>query len=208
MTPQSPLPAEWFQRRDETRDDEFYISPRKVVHIDEGAIAALKRTFAVLIPPGGVILDLMSSWRSHLPAEIQPARVVGLGMNDDEMRDNPALAKFVVHNLNEEPRLPFEDAVFDQAVCTVSVQYLTRPAQVFAEVQRVLKPGGRFIVSFSNRCFPTKAVSVWLALNDAQHLTLVAQYFNEAGGWTDITGLQAPTAGRGDPLFVVHARKA
>jgi SAM-dependent methyltransferase len=208
----SPFPVAYFTRPDETDDERFYAYPRKVVHIDAGAIKALSAQFAVLLPQNAVILDLMSSWRSHLPLDIHPARVVGLGMNADEMADNPQLDKFVVHNLNENPVLPFENDLFDAAVCTVSAQYLTQPVAVFAEVRRVLKTDGLFIVSFSNRCFPTKAVAVWQQMTDAQHLALVTRYFEEAGGWKRISAWQK-TGGRGlfgagDPLYLVYGYKA
>ncbi len=203
------FPAEYFDKQDASDDDLFYVQPRKVVHIDDNAIRTLSKEFAALIPTNAVILDLMSSWRSHLPATIKPQRVIGLGMNADELIDNPALNKYVVQNLNKNPVLPFEDAAFDAVICTVSVQYLAQPLEVFAQVNRVLKPGGVFIVSFSNRCFPTKAVAVWLATSDQQHLALVTRYFELAGGYTAITAWQqAKGVSRADPLYIVHARKA
>jgi SAM-dependent methyltransferase len=203
-------PAAYFERQDPTDDARFYDFPRKVVHIDDGAIAALGQAYAELLPRSGLLLDLMSSWRSHLPPELEGApglEVVGLGMNAEEMADNPALERFVVHDLNREPRLPFQAGVFDGAMCAVSVQYLTRPIEVFAEVARVLRPGAPFLISFSNRCFPTKAVAVWLAGDDQQHLALVGSYFQLAGGWTDLQA-RGFTQPAGDPLFVVWARRA
>ncbi|MBI1258348.1 MAG: methyltransferase domain-containing protein [Chloroflexi bacterium] len=203
----SPFPESYFQRPDNSDDSLFYRTPRKVVHIDDGAINALREQFALLLPPGGVYLDLMSSWRSHLPDSLKPARVVGLGMNSEEMRDNPQLNRHVVHDLNIDPSLPFEDAVFDAAFCTVSVQYLTQPVAVFREVKRVLKTGAPFVVSFSNRCFPSKAVAIWQSTTDAQHLALVTRYFEDAGNWSDITAWQKPSTGS-DPLYIVWAKKA
>jgi SAM-dependent methyltransferase len=147
----------------------------------------------------------MSSWRSHLPVAHGSREVIGLGMNAEEMGDNPQLAKSVVHDLNRDPRLPFGDAEFDGAMCAVSVQYLTHPVLVFREVRRVLRPGAPFVVSFSNRCFPTKAVAVWLATSDAQHVMLVRSYFDAAGGWTDIRAEDRSPAD-GDPLYAVSAR--
>jgi SAM-dependent methyltransferase len=199
------FPAEYFDKADRNDDAQFYVQPRKVVHIDEDAIAALTEQFRALIPPHATVLDLMSSWRSHLPADVPYARVIGLGMNAEEMRDNPALDRVVVQNLNHNPYLPFEDAAFDAAVCTVSVQYMQRPLEVFGEVARVLKPGGPFIVSFSNRCFPSKAVAVWAGTTDAHHLALVTRYFELAGGYTGITAWQkrgGPFGG--DPLYLVY----
>jgi SAM-dependent methyltransferase len=200
------LPPTYFQRQDERADEAFYTMPRRVVHIDDGAIRALTALFAKLLPAGGTYLDLMSSWRSHLPDELTPQRVVGLGMNAAEMADNPQLDDYVVHNLNETPTLPFATAEFDAAVCTVSVQYLTQPIAVFREVNRVLQPGGLFLVSFSNRCFPTKAVAAWLAGGDREHLGLVQHYFTAAGNWTEPQAA-ANTPRHADPLYVVWAQK-
>jgi len=196
-------------RQDESPDELFYAFPRKVVHIDDHAISTLKAQLASLLPPGGVCLDLMSSWRSHLPDSLRLKRVVGLGMNAEEMADNPQLDTSIVHNLNLQPELPFEDAVFDAAICTVSVQYLTQPVDVFQSVWRVLKPAGRFVVSFSNRCFPTKAVWPWVTRTDAGHLALVTQYFEASGRWDGITAWR-DVAPRGDhdPLYLVDATKS
>jgi ubiquinone/menaquinone biosynthesis C-methylase UbiE len=154
------------------------------------------------------LLDLMSSWRSHLPARAHAGEVIGLGMNAEEMGDNPQLAKLVVHDLNRDPRLPFGDAEFDGAMCAVSIQYMTHPVLVFREVKRVLRPGAPFVVSFSNRCFPTKAVSLWLGTSDQQHLMLVRSYFEAAGGWRDVTDEDRSPDGNGDPLYAVWARTA
>lgn len=201
-----PYPNEYFQKRDPSDDELFYVQPRKVVHIDDHAINAVKDHFRRLLSVGGVYLDLMSSWRSHIPDDLQPQRVVGLGMNAEEMADNPQLDDYLVQNLNKKPELPFEDAEFDGALCTVSVQYLTQPVRVFQEVNRVLKPGAPFVVTFSNRCFPTKAVAVWLASNDSQHMALITDYFERSGNWSDIDA-QKTTRLFADPLYAVTAKK-
>ena len=196
----------WFDKRDTSSDTQFYQSPRKVVHIDDGAIAATTQLYRELIPAGGAILDLMSAWRSHLPTEMNYARVAGLGMNADEMRDNAQLNEFVVHSLNDEPQLPYADNEFDAAVCCVSVQYLQKPVEVFREVNRALKPGAPFILTFSNRCFPTKAVNIWANTDDEEHLNLVALYFETAGNWDGITMQVRSEASWGhDPLYAVWA---
>ena len=201
------FPPAAYARDDESRDDHFYRVPRKVVHIDDGAIAALGRLYAEVLPAGGRLLDLMSSWRSHLPAEFRAGEVVGLGMNADEMADNPRLSRFVVHDLNAQPRLPFAAEAFDGAMCAVSIQYVLYPVMLFREVRRVLRPGAPFVVSFSNRCFPTKAVAVWLEATDAQHLALVRAYFEAADAWSDVTE-ENWSAADGDPLYAVWARAA
>jgi SAM-dependent methyltransferase len=202
------FPPDAYARDDESPDPGFYGFPRKVVHIDDGAIVALGRLYADVLPTGGRLLDLMSSWRSHLPADAQFREVVGLGMNAEEMGDNPQLAKSVVHDLNRDPRLPFGDAEFDGAMCAVSIQYMTHPVLVFRELHRVLRPGAPFVVSFSNRCFPTKAVAVWLGTRDHQHLMLVRTYFEAAGGWRDVQEEDRSPDCNGDPLYVVWARTA
>src|SRR5262245_57755716 len=196
-----------FTRDDESSDDHFYSFPRKVVHIDDGAIAALAALYAEVLPKDGRLLDLMSSWRSHLPQGFRTGAVVGLGMNAEEMADNPQLARHVVHDVNREPRLPFGDAEFDGAMCAVSVQYLIHPVQVFREVSRVLRPGAPFVVSFSNRCFPTKAVAIWLNTSDTQHVALVRSYFDAAATFENVSDVDRSPAYT-DPLYAVWARAA
>ena len=132
--------------------------------------------------------------------------VVGLGLNAEEMADNPQLTRAIVHDVNGDPRLPFGDDTFDGAMCAVSIQYLTAPLVVFREVGRVLRPGAPFIVSFSNRCFPTKAVAVWLGTTNPQHVALVRAYFQGAGGWMDVTEEDRSPGDDGDPLYAVWAR--
>jgi SAM-dependent methyltransferase len=200
-----PFPPEFFRRFDEADDEQFYSTPRLVVHIDDGAIVTVSDLYARLLPQGGAILDLMSSWRSHLPAHLRPARVVGLGLNRAEMEDNPALTEIVVHNLNREPRLPFADAEFDAAVVTVSIQYLTRPVEVFADVGRVLRPGAPFVVTFSNRMFPTKAVAIWQHLDDYDRTRLVHRYFLDSGAFEniDVIDRSAAAGAPRDPIWAV-----
>ena len=200
------FPPAAYARDDESPDAHFYDVPRKVVHIDDGAIAALGRLYAEVLPAAGRLLDVMSSWCSHLPQDFHVKEVVGLGLNAEEMDDNPQLTRSVVHDLNRDPRLPFGDREFDGAMCAVSIQYVLHPVMVLREMRRVLRPGAPFVVSFSNRCFPTKAVAVWLDTVDEQHLQLVRAYFDAAGGWVDVTG-EDRSSGRGaDPLYAVWAR--
>ena len=200
---------QFFERMDEDDDRVFYQYPRKVVHIDDTAIAAAGRLFQALVPPNAVVLDLMSSWRSHWPAGHPKARMTGLGLNREEMDDNPDLDEVIVHDLNRDTALPFADETFDAALLTVSAQYLTSPIDTFREVNRILKPGGIFIVSFSNRMFPTKAVYIWRASSDRGRVDLVGTYMEEAGNFEDIQGIFAnpQDSPPGDPLFAVHSRK-
>jgi SAM-dependent methyltransferase len=192
-----------FARMDASDDAGFYSVARNVVHLEPGAIEALRSVYAEQFPPDATVLDLMSSWRSHLPEGL--GRVVGLGMNAEEMEANPQLDEWFVHDLNRDPRLPFPDDSFDAVACAVSVQYLVRPHEVFGDVRRVLVPGGPVVVSFSNRCFPTKAVALWLGSDDDDHRRLVHAYL-ERSGFIDVVDERVPTPD--DPLFVVRGRAA
>ncbi len=200
------LQPEHFERIDESDDTLFYGEPRLVKHIDEPACAALALFFRVALPKGGAILDLMSSCVSHLPPDVDYSRVCGLGMNRVELEANPQLSDHLVHDLTVNPTLPFADNEFDACIISVSVQYLIHPIHVFGEIARVLNPGSVCAVSFSNRCFPTKAVAIWRAMDDRDHGRLVGYYFVESGGFEepDFTNL-SPKPGQTDPLFMVTA---
>ncbi len=200
------LPKEAFLRQDESPDELFYSVPRFVTHIDEGAIAAVTQLYREYFPPDSAILDLMSSWVSHLPEEVQYQRVVGLGMNREELAANPRLSEFVVQNLNVNPTLPFKDEEFDGAGICVSIDYLTNPVAVLREVGRVLKPDAPLVITFSNRCFPTKAILIWLYTNDVQHQYLVKRFLEKAGNWYRIELLNRSPK-QGDPLYAVVARR-
>ena len=221
------FPPEAFDRVDESSDLDFYAQPRLVNHIDDYAIAAVTEAYRRFLPPGGNYLDLMSSWVSHYPDDLVRNRLVGHGMNVVELAHNPALSEYWVQDLNADPVLPRRDGEFDGVTICVSVQYLTRPVDVFREVARVLKPGCPLVVTFSNRCFPTKAVAAWRHLDDPGHAELIASYalatgafepaeaFDLSPGETMI-GVPDDAAIRErirsglaytDPLFVVVARR-
>ncbi len=201
-----PFPPGFFDRDDPRPDDVFYRPDRLVTHIDPGAIAAVGDLYAELGIDGDV-LDLMSSWVSHFITP--PRRLTVLGMNTTELVANAVAADRLVHDLNEDPLLPCADSSFDAVVCCVSVDYLTQPIAVFREVARVLRPAGLFVTTFSNRCFPTKAIQGWLRTNDQGHLDLVQRYFELAGGFEPaILERRTPISHRGDPLFTVWAQRS
>jgi SAM-dependent methyltransferase len=204
MTP-SGLNPQLFRRIDESDDAEFYAGPRLVTHIDDATIAALTDLYREKLPAHGVILDVMSSWVSHLPADVAFTRVAGLGMNHVELQHNPRLTDFVVHDLNAQPELPYPDAVFDAVINAVSIQYLTRPIEVYTSVLRTLKPGGFALIATSHRCFPTKAVLAWHTLNPAQRMQLIQTYLERAGfAAIELIDRSPPNA---DPLWVVIGNK-
>lgn len=198
------LPKGAFTKQDSGDDLAFYAPPRLVTHIDEGATSALTEFYRTMVPVGGRVLDLMSSWVSHLPDNRVYAEVVGHGMNAEELAANPRLARWFVQNLNRNTALPFDDRSFDAALCCVGVQYLQRPLEVFAEVRRVLVPAAPFIVSFSNRCFPMKAIAIWRALDTSSHAALVKLYCERAG-LTNVRVDLLADGTSGDPLVAVTA---
>ncbi len=200
------FPKGAFRKADETSDTRFYAQPRLVAHIDDGAIAAVTQVYRDTLPAGGAILDLMSSWISHLPPEMEFARVTGHGMNAAELAANPRLDERFVQDLNAEPVLPLPAASLDAVCMCVSVQYLQQPVAVFSEAARVLRQGAPFVVTFSNRCFPTKAVAIWQALDGTGQQQLVSLYMSRAG-FTRIETAEALPA-RGDPLWVVIGRQS
>ena len=200
---------------DDTNDNLFYEQPRFVTHVDEGFIQQLTDLYQERLQPNTRILDLMSSWVSHLPEAIAFAHVEGHGLNGEELARNPRLDHYFVQNLNQEPKLPFEDQSFDAVLNTVSVQYIQYPEAIFSEIHRVLKPGGVAIVSFSNRMFYQKAIQAWRDSSEGDRVRLVTGYFAAVPGFTKPEVVaqtsQAPSImrllgmGGGDPFYAVIA---
>ncbi len=207
-----------FARIDDGEDEQFYVMPRLVDHIDAMARAQVTDIYTRFLQPGMKVLDLMSSWHSHLPADVEDLKVLGLGMNEEELDRNEQLSARLVHDLNTRPELPFTKSEFDLALCTVSVEYLIEPFDVFREVARVLRPGGHFVVTFSDRWFPPKAIRLWPELHAFERIGLVIDYFRKSGGFTglqteSIRGLARPADDQyarmrphADPVFAVWGR--
>ncbi len=201
----SDLPPWSFDKDDPDDDAAFYAEARLTTHVDDGAIAALTAFYRRALPAGGVVLDLMSSCVSHLPIDVAYGEVIGHGMNAEELAANPQLTRWFTHDLNRDPVLPLAPASVDAVTICVGVQYLQRPVPVFQDLTRVLKLGAPLVVSFSNRCFPTKAVALWLRLDDQGHAALVELYLNSAG-FNDVETHILADGSRCDPLLAVTGR--
>jgi SAM-dependent methyltransferase len=209
-----------FERSDESPDERFYRQPRFVTHLDDRAVELIGALYGRMLRPGGRVLDLMSSWVSHLPPGLKPLELTGLGLNRSELAANERLQHTVVHDLNQDSALPFESDYFDAAICTVSVEYMTRPFDVFEEISRILKPEGIFIVTFSNRWFPPKVVRIWSELHDFERMGLVLEYFQRAGTFTGLQTLSIrgyprpihdkyfPELQLADPVYAVWGYKS
>jgi len=221
VDPNSPIFfRDAFSRQDETDDARFYERDRFVQHLDRTALDMVEHLIGSLVlEKDPAILDLMAGWDSHLPHTLKPSRVVGLGLNQNELDANPALTETVIHDVNRDPSLPFPDDSFDAVINTVSVDYMTQPIALFQEVQRILKPGGLFLVVFSNRMFPPKAVKVWTDAGEPERLILVNEYFQASGGFETpqefvSMGKPRPRDDKytfmgipSDPIYAVYAEK-
>jgi len=209
-----PFKPEDFSRSDPSNDKGFYTIPKLVYHVDEPAVASLTQYYRKTIPAKSDILDICSSWVSHYPLEFPDTmgKICATGINGLELKFNDQLTGgFEARDLNEIPKLSYADESFDVVTCVVSIDYLIKPVEVLKEVHRVLRPGGKVILSQSNRCFPTKAVAMWLQMNDRQHLELINGYLQYAGGFEprkafDITA-KLPDNGYRDPMFIIEAVK-
>ena len=196
---------QFFERADTSPDENFYVVPRFVNHIDDRTIEAITSFYEDYLVSGSAFLDLMSSWVSHLPVSIKFSEVVGLGMNNDELKANNRLDRYLVHNLNSSPQIPLPSSTFDTAAIVVSVQYLVEPYKVFQSIYRLLKPGGQCIVMMSNRMFPSKAIYAFHVLNTSEKTALVKDYM-ENGGFSKTEFIDRSPSGA-NPLWIVRGEK-
>ncbi|MGD8980114.1 MAG: methyltransferase domain-containing protein [Desulfobacterales bacterium] len=209
-----------FQRQDARSDLLYYQKPRLVQHIDDRAIQVVEDIHGQLLHDGMRVLDLMSSWKSHLPEDLRLEKLSGLGLNAEELAKNMDLTDWIVHDLNEDPKLPYKTGSYDAVVCTVSIEYLIDPETVLKEIGRVLRPGGLFVVTFSNRWFPEKVINIWKDLHEFERMGLVMEYFQKSKMFKDletysIRGLPRPTNDKyyseimdSDPIYAVWGYRA
>lgn len=206
-------------RQDDSPDSAFYLRPRMVQHLDSTARATICERYGSLIAPGARVLDLMGSWDSHLPEELSLQELTVLGMNQEELSANRRASATIIQDLNQDTRLPFAENSLDAIICTASVEYLTDPLAVFAEIRRVLAPGGVLAAAFSNRWFPPKAIGIWTELHEFERLGMVLEMFRQTGGFTDLASLSRRGLPRpeddphqelplSDPVFMAWGKKA
>jgi SAM-dependent methyltransferase len=199
------LPRAWFERMDDASDESFYAQPRLVAHIDQATLEALTQFYTTFIPPHSDVLDLMSSWISHLPMDLELGRVVGLGMNAQELGINEQLDEWAVQNLNKQPELPYATNSFDRVLIVVSIQYLREPIDVLASALDVLREGGEIAIAMSHRLFPTKAIAAFQSLSTEDRMGLVQYYLQQAGfREVEFVDRSPPDA---DPLWIMTGKK-
>lgn len=210
-----------FYRNEPGPDSNFYVKDRFVHHVDGQARQNIAAIYHSFIQPGDNVLDLMAGWESHIPDALGPISLHGIGLNENELINNPVLTTHTVQDLNTDSTLAFNDNAFDSVICSLSVEYLTDPLTIFKETARVLKPGGAFIVSFSNRWFPEKNIRIWEDLHDFERMGLVTEYFLKSDRYKEISTISLrgyprphdddhfPQLLLSDPLYAVigHTRK-
>uniref|UniRef100_A0A7S1B5C5 Methyltransferase type 11 domain-containing protein n=1 Tax=Corethron hystrix TaxID=216773 RepID=A0A7S1B5C5_9STRA len=182
------------------------IQQGRCFHIDEPAVEAVTKYYSEVFEQGQDVLDICSSWVSHYPKDWSGGNVVGLGMNEYELRENPVLTSYDVRDLNKNPNFPYDDNSFDVVTCVVSIDYLIDPRKIFAEIGRVIRPGGKAIISIGNRCFPTKVFQLWLQTNDLEHIFVIGSFFHYSGLFEPPKCIDmSPNPGLSDPLYVITA---
>ncbi|MBW2663158.1 MAG: acyl carrier protein [Deltaproteobacteria bacterium] len=201
-----PISIKPYSRFDKNDDEIFYHLPRFDSFIDTPAQKALTDFYFRTLPVEGKILDLMAGRHSYLPQKFSFDEVVGLGLNEIEMKENTQLDKYVVHNLNKESTLPFGNSYFDACILSLSIQYLTHPVKVMKDIARVLKPNSPVAVVFSDRMFPTKAISIWRSGNVAGRTRYIKSCVYHSGLFHRINFEDlSPAYGASDSIYVVSA---
>jgi SAM-dependent methyltransferase len=211
--------SEAFSRENEENDHSFYEKARLVTHVDEQACKIIEDIYGQLLQPEMRVLDLMTRWKSYVPKKIEPISLVGLGLNEEELAANKQLISRHIHDLNTRPVLPFNDGSFDAVICSASVEYLTHPLKIFSEVSRILRPGGLFVHTFSDRWFPPKVIQLWKDLHPFERVGFVTECFLRTGlferlftlsvqGWPrPLTDRHYPSLKTSDPVFAVWGYK-
>ena len=196
-------------------DDEiFYQQPRFVNHLSDSFRTRLTTLYSEYLLNHHIILDLMSSWVSHLPTNIRYKKVIGHGMNQAELSSNERLDSIFVQNLNKKQNMPIEDSSIDVGLIVAGWQYLQYPEKVSLELSRIIKSDSLLIISFTNRAFWTKAPNIWTYSSEEKRIEYVTSVLT-ANGWriekvfnekTQDKKLFGFYSSESDPFFSVIAR--
>tara|TARA_Y100001933_G_C18815739_1_gene487004 strand:+ start:120 stop:767 length:648 start_codon:yes stop_codon:yes gene_type:complete len=161
------------KKLDESNDLDFYASPKFVYHLDSNFRKELTQTYNKEISSGSTVLDLMSSWDSYLPKTKNYKKVIGHGLNKEELEKNKYFDKYWIQNLNEDQNIPLESKSIDYCLMVAAWQYLQYPENIALEIARILKSNGKLIIAFSNRAFWTKAPNIWTTSDENQRVDYV-----------------------------------
>ena len=203
------------RNKSDISDDEiFYQQPRFVHHLSDSFRNRLTSLYSEYLLNHHIILDLMSSWVSHLPSNISYKKVIGHGMNEAELSSNERLDRFFVQNLNKKQNMPIEDSSVDVGLIVAGWQYLQYPEKVSLELSRVIKSDSLLIISFTNRAFWTKAPNIWTYSSEEKRIEYVTSVLT-SNGWRIEKILNEKTqdkklfgfySSESDPFFSVIAR--
>ena len=176
----------YYQRKkpDESNDEEFYSDPKFVYHLDANFRRYLSNVYKKEISDNSTVLDLMSSWDSYLPEDKKYIKVIGHGLNKQELENNKIFDTYWIQNFNLNQEIPLENKSVDYCLMVAAWQYLQYPENLTKEIARILNDHGKFIISFSNRAFWHKAPNIWTLSNEEERIkyvrkVLISNGFNE-----------------------------
>ena len=161
------------QKLDESNDEDFYSDPKFVYHLDSNFRNYLSTIYRNEINENSTVLDLMSSWDSYLPLEKKYKKVIGHGLNKEELKKNKILNSFWIQNFNVNQVIPLKNGSVDYCLMVAAWQYLQYPEKLTKEIVRILNSEGKFLVSFSNRAFWHKAPNIWTTSTEEERLKYV-----------------------------------
>ena len=201
-------------KSDISDDEIFYQQPRFVHHLSDSFRTRLTNLYSEYLLKHYIILDLMSSWVSHLPPNIRYKKVIGHGLNQAELSSNERLDSFFVKNLNKKQNMPIEDSSIDVGLIVAGWQYLQYPEKISLELSRIIKSDSLLIISFTNRAFWSKSPNIWTYSSEVKRIEYVTSILID-NGWRIEKILNEKTYqenlfglynSESDPFFSVIAR--
>ena len=175
-----------YQRKklDESNDEEFYSEPKFVYHLDANFRQYLSDVYNKEISDYSTVLDLMSSWDSYLPKEKKYKKVIGHGLNKQELEKNKIFDSYWIQNFNLNQEIPLDGGSIDYCLMVAAWQYLQYPENLTKEIVRILSNQGKIMIAFSNRAFWHKAPNIWTTSTEEERIkyvrkVLITNGFNE-----------------------------